>query len=62
MKHLLLKLRDISAPELYRKNSNIYFQGETPEYGVVILDGTVKAYTNDPDGSECIVHLSLIHI
>ena len=57
MKHLLLKLRDISAPELYRKNSNIYFQGETPEYGVVILDGTVKAYTIDPDGSECIVHL-----
>lgn len=57
MKQLLPRLREIGTPGIYRKGGNIYFQGEVPRYAVVILDGVVKAYTIDPDGSECIVHL-----
>jgi CRP-like cAMP-binding protein len=57
MKDLIPRIRAISTPGLFRKNDNIYFQGEVPRYGVIVLDGIVKAYTIDPDGSECIVHL-----
>lgn len=57
MKQLLSHLRSIGTPSLYRKGSNVFFQGEVPRYAVILLDGVVKAYTINPDGEEVIVHL-----
>lgn len=57
MKQLISHLRTLGTPTLYRKGSNVFFQGEVPRYGVVILDGVIKAYTINPDGEEVIVHL-----
>lgn len=57
MKQLISHLRTLGTPTLYRKGSNVFFQGEVPRYAVVVLDGVIKAYSISPEGEEVIVHL-----
>ena len=57
MKQLIAHLRTLGTPTLYRKGSNVFFQGEVPRYAIVVLDGVIKAYSISPEGEEVIVHL-----
>lgn len=57
MRELTEYLRSVGNSKLYRKGSSIFFQGEVPRHSVLILDGTVKAFTLSQDGTESIIHL-----
>lgn len=57
MRELTEYLRSVGSNKLYRKGSSIFFQGEIPRQSILILDGTVKAFTLSKDGTESIIHL-----
>ncbi len=57
MRRLTDYMRAHGTSKLYRTKTSIFFQGEIPQYSVLLLDGAVKAYTISKDGRESIVHL-----
>lgn len=57
MKQFAKRLREVGVPRLYRRQSNLLFQGEVPRDAIVVLDGIVKVYSISPDGDEIIVDM-----
>ena len=55
MKQLLLHLRTVGTPDIYRGGESIFFQSEVPQFAVIVLNGVVKAYTISPEGDKTIV-------
>lgn len=58
---LLEQLRHVGDPAVIRKRSHIAYQGEVPRYGYYVLDGSVKGYTINSEGSETIVDIFARH-
>lgn len=50
-------LKTVGTSKLFRKHASIFFQGEVPRYGFLVVDGIVKSYTTNAEGDEAILHL-----
>lgn len=57
MNLLLSRLRDVGTPITYRAGDHLFTQGEHPSCAVIILGGSVRAYTLSRDGAELIGYL-----
>lgn len=45
-------IRSTGTPRAYKAGSSVFFQGELPRHGVLITNGTVRAYTIASSGEE----------
>ena len=52
------KIKDKLFVKRYKKNSIVFFEGDTPEFMYIVLDGSVKMYKTTPKGNQ--VHINIL--
>lgn len=57
MEQFLTQLKPYSSLKVFKKGSNVYFQGEVPRKAMIVRDGIIRAYTITSTGEERIVAL-----
>jgi len=49
-------ISSITTTKVYNENSIVFYEGESPEFFYILLEGSVKIYKTDHKGNEILLH------